>query len=180
MTDTTTNDPLELVLLLELESIDAEIAVTLEQLRAVEQAQAEAEVRAGELRAAYDQLGADATPLILATGTEHLEQQAESHVVQAGVLVGDAEWAIRHPAAARAWGAVELAGKQRQIAEIKLSELSSLHEHLEYSVLHRLQSARDAKSQELDALRQAQAAAREHVADRGWVSEFRRRIRGEV
>jgi len=174
------SDPLELVLEIELQSIQDEVAAVQQRLQALQSEQREAQDAEGEALAQASAMHAYADPLVWQTGREHLAAQAETPgIYQAGLLVGDSPWRINHPDAAQALGQAQAADRAVQLASAHTIRLAQQREDLEYRVLPYLNGALSNKQRELEQHRQAQQAAVAHVSDRSWVEEFRRKIRGD-
>jgi hypothetical protein len=172
-------DPLELMLQLELESIEHELGAFHQRLHDLEAEQRIAQDAEGQALDAAREAHAYADPLVWETGLEHVEQQDQTHVIQVGLVVGDTLWRMHFPEAAEALGWAAAADQAARAATAHVINLARLHEELEYHHLPQLNGALDRKRKELAAHRQAQERAREHVATRGtWLQEFRKTIRG--
>jgi hypothetical protein len=174
------SDPLELVIELELKSIQEEIGAVQARLQALEQEQAEAVDAEGEALKLASEAHAYADPLVWQTGREHVSAQEETHVVQVGMVVGDTLWRVNYPDAAQALGQAQAADRAVQLASARTIKLGEMRDDLRWRVLPYLHGRRDDKQKELEAHRAAQQQAMAHVADPTWLDAFRRKIRGET
>jgi len=170
MTDTIT-DPFELVLQIELESIQDEIRAVQQRLQGLETEQREAEDAEGEALSHASAMHAYADPLVLATRIE------ESRY---GIIVGDTYFRTNHPAAAAALGQAQAADVAVQRASAHVIKLAALRDDYLYRLLPHLNAALDTKQKELEAHRQTQQQARAMSIDRSWQAEFIRKLRGEA
>src|SRR5262245_37305383 len=132
---TAVSDPLELVLELELQSIQDEIAAAQEQLHSLEVAQREAQDAEGQALEAAREAHAYADPLVWQTGKEHVSAQDETHVVQVGILVGDSPWRLKFRDAADALNQAQGADLAVQQCSARVNKLAMLHQHIEYDTV---------------------------------------------
>jgi hypothetical protein len=176
-----TTDPLELLIELELKSVEEQLNAFHQRMQQLEQEQAEAMDAEGQALDAARAAHEFSDPMIWQTGLEHVQQQDQTHVIQVGVVVGDTLWRMHHPEAAEALGWAAAMDQAARAATAHVINLARLHEELEYHHLPQLNAALDRKQKELAAHQEAQERAREHVATRGtWLQEFRKTIRGDL